>query len=223
MKHNKEIKLTKHRAVIAILLTSCAMLSGCGNLFKSRLDSIAAISQSSIGYLDGKYRVCRENCLKRTPKELDDSDSWPSSTLLVANKQATTNPSQAPLQSTEKPANATDKTTETFEVYFGFGMSKPNRNGQKELDRFVRLASKQSIGLIELTGQTDDIGTRNYNNRLALKRVQFVTSWLKSHGINTTISASSKGDCCHPAPYNKEELVLKEKRRVSIKAQQNQQ
>ena len=223
MKHNKEIKLTKHRAVIAILLTSCAMLSGCGNLFKSRLDSIAAISQPSIGYLDGKYRICRENCPKRTPKEWDDSDSWPSSTLLVANKQATTNPSQAPLQSTEKPANATDKTTETFEVYFDFGMSKPNRNGQKELDRFVLLASKQSIGLIELTGQTDDIGTRNYNNRLALKRVQFVTSWLKSHGINMTISSSSKGDCCHPAPYNKEELVLKEKRRVSIKAQQNQQ
>jgi len=223
MKQNKEIKLTKHCAAIAILLTSCAMLSGCGNLFKSRLDSIAAISQPSIGYLDGKYRICRENCPKRTPKELDNSNSLPSSTLLAANNQATTNPPQAPPQLIEKHAKKTDQTTETFEVYFDFGMSKPNRDGQKELDRFVRLASKQSIGLIELTGQTDDIGTQDYNNRLAFKRVQFVTRWLKSHGINTTISASSKGDCCHPAPYNKEELVLKEKRRVSIKAQQNQQ
>jgi outer membrane protein OmpA-like peptidoglycan-associated protein len=223
MKQNKGIKLTKHRAAIAILLTSCAMLSGCGSLFKSRLDSIAAISQPSIGYLDGKYRICRENCPKRTPKELDDSDSLPSSTLLLANKLATINPPQAPQQSIEKHAKKNDQTTDTFTVYFGFGMSKPNRDGQKELDRFVRLASQQSIGLIELTGQTDDIGTQDYNNRLALKRVQFVSRWLKSRGINTTISSSSKGDCCHPAPYNKEELVLKEKRRVSIKAKQNQQ
>jgi len=192
----------------AILLPCFAMLSGCGSTLHR--------ADPGIGYLDNKYRVCRDNCPQRTQKELDDAEYEQPAIILASHSQPVPTP---PLVNREVAIR--NNNAETTEIYFDFGMSKPSLAGQKELGRFLDLASRQHISTIDLVGQTDDIGPQNYNTGLALKRADFVARWIKSHGINAAISVTAKGECCRAAPYNKAEETLVEKRRVSIQSQSN--
>ncbi len=175
--------------------------------------------QPNIGYLDGKYKVCRENCPVPTPKELDVS--VPAETLVyellkrsvpIPLAQPVAQPEPQPQQAVVEAPIAIP----TFDIYFDFGMSKPNNEGKKELRRFVNSVDLREATQIELVGKTDDIGTKNFNRKLAFKRALFVETWLKSHGVNAQITISAKEECCRTAPYDKLETSLKEKRKVVI-------
>lgn len=206
-----------HRTSLSLLIVvASASFTGC----RSHLDNIADERvQPNIGYLDGKYKVCRENCPVPTPKELDDS--VPAETLVYElMKKAVPIPLAQPVSQPEpQPQQAVIETPiaiPTFDIYFDFGMSKPNKEGKKELRRFVNSVDLREATQIELEGKTDDIGTKNFNRKLAYKRALYVETWLKAHGVNAQITISAKEECCRVAPYNKRELTLKAMRRVSI-------
>lgn len=126
----------------------------------------------------------------------------------------------ATLESDAQPTSKNNN-DDTIEIYFDFGMSKPNQEGRKELLRLAEMAATKTTNNIELDGHTDDIGTREFNTELTKKRADFVARWIKSHGINAAISVTAKGECCRAAPYNKGEESLVEKRRVTIKTKWN--
>ena len=179
--------------------------------------------QPNIGYLDGKYKVCRENCPVPTPKELDDS--VPAETLVyellkrsvpIPLAQPVAQPEPQPEPQPQQAVIEAPIAIPTFDIYFDFGMSKPNKEGKKELLRFVNSVDQREATQIELVGKTDDIGTKNFNRKLAYKRALYVETWLKAHGVNAQITVSAKEECCRVAPYNKRELTLKAMRRVSI-------
>lgn len=206
-----------HRTSLSLLIVvASASFTGC----RSHLDNIADERvQPNIGYLDGKYKVCRENCPVPTPKELDDS--VPAETLVYELlKRSVPIPLAQPVSQPEpQPQQAVIETPiaiPTFDIYFDFGMSKPNKEGKKELRRFVNSVDLREATQIELEGKTDDIGTKNFNRKLAYKRALYVETWLKAHGVNAQITISAKEECCRVAPYNKRELTLKAMRRVSI-------
>lgn len=212
-----------HRTSLSLLIVvASASFTGC----RSHLDNIADERvQPNIGYLDGKYKVCRENCPVPTPKELDDS--VPAETLVYElMKKAVPIPLAQPVSQPEpqpepqlQPQQAVIEAPiaiPTFDIYFDFGMSKPNKEGKKELRRFVNSVDLREATQIELVGKTDDIGTKNFNRKLAYKRALYVETWLKAHGVNAQITVSAKEECCRVAPYNKRELTLKAMRRVSI-------
>lgn len=206
-----------HRTSLSLLIVvASASFTGC----RSHLDNIADERvQPNIGYLDGKYKVCRENCPVPTPKELDDS--VPAETLVYELlKRSVPIPLAQPVSQPEpQPQQAVIETPiaiPTFDIYFDFGMSKPNKEGKKELRRFVNSVDLSEATQIELEGKTDDIGTKNFNRKLAYKRALYVETWLKAHGVNAQITISAKEECCRVAPYNKRELTLKAMRRVSI-------
>lgn len=206
-----------HRTSLSLLIVvASASFTGC----RSHLDNIADERvQPNIGYLDGKYKVCRENCPVPTPKELDDS--VPAETLVYELlKRSVPIPLAQPVSQPEpQPQQAVIETPiaiPTFDIYFDFGMSKPNKEGKKELLRFVNSVDLREATQIELEGKTDDIGTKNFNRKLAYKRALYVETWLKAHGVNAQITISAKEECCRVAPYNKRELTLKAMRRVSI-------
>lgn len=206
-----------HRTSLSLLIVvASASFTGC----RSHLDNIAdEIVQPNIGYLDGKYKVCRENCPVPTPKELDDS--VPAETLVYElMKKAVPIPLAQPVAQPEpQPQQAVVEAPiaiPTFDIYFDFGMSKPNNEGKKELRRFVNSVDLREATQIELVGKTDDIGSKNFNRKLAYKRALYVETWLKAHGVNAQITISAKEECCRVAPYNKRELTLKAMRRVSI-------
>jgi len=209
--------LIGHRTSLSLLIVvASASFTGC----RSHLDNIADERvQPNIGYLDGKYKVCRENCPVPTPKELDDS--VPAETLVYElMKKAVPIPLAQPVSQPEpQPQQVVIETPiaiPTFDIYFDFGMSKPNKEGKKELRRFVNSVDLREATQIELVGKTDDIGTKNFNRKLAYKRALYVETWLKAHGVNAQITISAKEECCRVAPYNKRELTLKAMRRVSI-------
>lgn len=206
-----------HRTSLSLLIVvASALFTGC----RSHLDNIADERvQPNIGYLDGKYKVCRENCPVPTPKELDDS--VPAETLVYELlKRSVPIPLAQPVAQPEpQPQQAVIEAPiaiPTFDIYFDFGMSKPNKEGKKELRRFVNSVDLREATQIELVGKTDDIGTKNFNRKLAYKRALYVETWLKAHGVNAQITVSAKEECCRVAPYNKRELTLKAMRRVSI-------
>ncbi|MDP1942081.1 MAG: OmpA family protein, partial [Gallionella sp.] len=156
----------------------------------------------------------RENCPKRTEKVLDDADYAVMQAPPVSIRQ-----SEPPITLPVSIAAPVNEHANIFIVQFEFGKSMPTNDGYKTLALLTK-AAKQTTVAIELIGETDDIGTQNYNDKLAFSRVHFVARWLGSHGVNARISVEAKGECCHPAPYDKTETALQEKRRVQAKVWQ---
>jgi outer membrane protein OmpA-like peptidoglycan-associated protein len=210
----KRCPLIKQRAAVLILaMASSILMVGCNNLSKRHLDSIANVDPG-IGYLDGKFRICRENCPKRTEKILDDADYVVMQAPLASIKQP-----EPPITLPVSIAAPAKEPADIFIVQFEFGKSMPTNDGFKSLALLTK-AARQTAVAIELIGETDDIGTQNYNDRLASNRAHFVARWLGSHGVNANISVEAKGECCHPAPYDKTKAALQEKRRVQAKVRQ---
>ncbi|CAH1904623.1 Outer membrane protein OmpA [Candidatus Nitrotoga sp. HW29] len=200
-------------AVLILAIVSSTLLVGCNNLSREHPDRIVNVDPS-IGYLDGKFRICRENCPKRTEKVLDDADYAVMQAPPVSIQQ-----SEPPITLPVSIAIPANEHADIFIVQFEFGKSIPTSNGYKTIALLTK-AAKQTAVAIELIGETDDIGTQKYNDKLASRRMNFVVRWLKSHGVNARISVEAKGGCCHPAPYDTTETALQEKRRVQAKVQQ---
>lgn len=199
--------IKQRAAVLTLAMASSILMVGCNNLSIGHLDSIANVDPG-IGYLNGKFRICRENCPKRTEKILDDAGYAVMQAQPARIKQP--EPPITPPVSAAAPAN---EHTDIFIVQFEFGKSMPTNDGFKSLALLTK-AARQTTVAIELIGETDDIGSQNYNDRLAFNRAHFVARWLGSRGVNANISVEAKGKCCHPAPYDKTEAALQEKRRV---------
>ena len=210
----KRWPLIKQRAAVLILaMASSILMVGCNNLSRGHLDGIVNFDPG-IGYLDGKFRICRENCPKRTEKVLDDADYAVRQAPPVSIQQS--EPPITPPVSIAAPAS---EHADIFIVHFKFGKSIPTSNGYKTIALLTK-AARQTAVAIELIGETDDIGTQNYNDRLAFSRVHFVARWLRSHGVNARILVEAKGGCCRPAPFDQTEKALQEMRRVQAKVRQ---
>lgn len=205
--------MIKRRAVVLILaIASSILLAGCNNLSGGHLDRIANVDPG-IGYFGGKFRICRENCPKRTEKVLDDADYAVMQAPPVSVRQ-----SEPPITPPVSTAASANERADIFIVQFEFGKSVPTNNGFKTLALLTN-AARQTAVAIELIGETDDIGTQKYNDKLAFSRVHFVARWLRERGMNGKISVEAKGACCHPLPYNKAETALRKMRRVEAKVQ----
>jgi outer membrane protein OmpA-like peptidoglycan-associated protein len=172
--------------------------------------------------LDGKYKICRENCPVPTIKELEvsvpESESLPRLTIAPL-EQPVLKPQLLPQQPESTVIETQIQSSiafPTFDIYFDFGMSRPNKEGRKSLLRFAKSIELRENAKIELLGKTDDIGTQSFNRNLAHERALYVQMWLKSHGVREQIAITAKEECCRAAPYDRRELALKTKRSVSI-------
>lgn len=217
--------------MIALILA--VVLSGCSNLSNRPEISPDVIVAPKIGYLNNKYRVCRTNCPVRTPKELDDSGyagmEIPPIRLAHAVLPISVSQPAHSVIVTASTGNAVgmenqlpEQKVEQFDVQFKFGKSIPTTDGYKTLVQLTDVAQK-ATGNIELAGGTDDIGTQNFNNKLAFARVHFVASWLVLHGVTARVSVQAKGQCCHPSPYDRTETAFQKMRRVQAKISINQE
>ncbi len=75
---------------------------------------------------------------------------------------------------------------------FGFDQDSLQVDGKKALDQLILLLQRVDIEAIELTGHTDRLGRKSYNDKLSLRRAEAVKSYLVQMGgisppkINTT-------------------------------------
>jgi len=213
-KHRGSQVNTRHVSILLLVL----VLAGCA----SNLENISQERwEANIGYLDGKFKVCREDCPTPTPKKIDDSIPLEVLVSEMVKKSKSAPVPALPPEPVQETKKAPEEIAEQqYEIHFDFGMSHPNAEGDSELRKFEEGIRGLNNRSIELIGRTDDIGTSKFNRRLARKRALNIATWIKARGIKAQIALSTKAECCRAAPYNKREPAFKEKRRVTIISRQ---
>lgn len=169
----------------AMLLMAAAglLLIGCaGNPPVEQQDP--ASRRMSIGWISHDWRICEEggSCPRPTPK-----------TIVLPAPMPTAPKPQVPAK--PQPAAAVDRKPAV--VHFEFARATPTEAGGSELEE--ALAQLRQHETIRIVGHTDDIGTAAFNARLALRRAEFVATWLKRRGVTNPMEIEAHGKCCYVA------------------------
>lgn len=98
-------------------------------------------------------------------------------------------------------------------IYFSFGSSSYKASEEKKLVETILSLKEQKNKKVKVSGYTCDIGSKEYNDRLAMSRANTVVKRLEANGIKVD-QVSGEGECCY-ASENKKSL----NRRVEISVQ----
>lgn len=194
-----------------LIVLSAIWLSGCASPTKSEptvelTDKPTSIAHEplSIGWVQNDWRLCHENeCPSPTTKTVEIS---------VPAVVAIAKPLE---QGKEKLAPQAADVRETVVVHFEFAKAQPAGDWRPALEAVKRLAAQSDRIIIK--AYTDDLGTVQYNDRLARKRAAYVVSWLKANGVKNPMEVEAKGKCCYIAS-NDTEVGRAANRRAEINA-----
>jgi OOP family OmpA-OmpF porin len=170
--------------LVVVLLLATSILPGCGSLPEA---TQTPAPREGIAWIDRQFKTCSgKDCPTPTRKTLAMVE------LPVAKKEpapliAAVPPAVAPVAHLEEPVTTT--------VLFEFGKSAPSADGQQALKRLAAIAA--NFHRIEIEGRTDDVGSKAYNDRLALRRAEFVRSWFLKQGIDAEMVVRAEGLCCY--------------------------
>ena len=94
------------------------------------------------------------------------------------------------------PARCDANITLTSDQAFSFNRAALTNAAKKRLDDEVlgKLATCAKIEVVVVTGHTDRLGTRQYNQKLSEKRAGVVTTYLKEKGISARIDTHGAGE-----------------------------
>jgi outer membrane protein OmpA-like peptidoglycan-associated protein len=111
----------------------------------------------------------------------------------------------------------------TLLIYFEFNEAKFKNDPQtdKSISEFKAWLEKYNGSMLSVTGNTDLVGTAEYNSGLGLKRALAVTKYLEDNGIKSErIITESQGENKPAADYLSAEGRAKNRRtEISIKMQ----
>jgi len=79
-------------------------------------------------------------------------------------------------------------------VYFAFDEYNISPEGYEKLKEIILKYQDKNKPTLKITGYTDCVGGKEYNDMLALKRAMTVAGYFKTKGFDTTVEG--KGDCC---------------------------
>lgn len=79
-------------------------------------------------------------------------------------------------------------------VFFAFDEYNISPEGYEKLKDIVLDYEDNKKPALKITGYTDCVGSKQYNDMLALKRAMTVAGYLQRHGFDTAVEG--KGDCC---------------------------
>ena len=83
------------------------------------------------------------------------------------------------------PAPRTMRLTLEGETHFGFNKAELTPNGREKVDKLVGELEVADYDVILITGHSDRIGTKAYNQKLSERRALNVKQYLTQHGIDT--------------------------------------
>jgi len=90
-------------------------------------------------------------------------------------------------------------------VYFDFDSYRLKPEEKKKLTEILPQLKKAEVVEIKVSGYTDKIGTKQYNDALALKRAEAVKTFLISQGVSEKkIKVSGQGKCCYVSDKDSE-------------------
>ena len=168
----------------AALLLMTMLLLGCTS---TPPISMVPSARESIGWIERQFKTCGgKDCPQPTRKTLAIVKLPP------ARKEVTHHIAEVPKAA---PSSAISEETVTATVLFEFGKDTPSAEGLVSLNHLAAIAAHARR--IELEGRTDDIGSKAYNDRLALRRAEFVHSWLLERGAAAEMVVRAEGLCCY--------------------------
>ena len=101
-------------------------------------------------------------------------------------------------------------------ITFDIDSSKVRRSLRKSLVRLSKSLNKYSNTYVEIIGHTDNIGKKNYNQKLSTRRAESVSSILAQNGVSRSrIKAYGRGEL-EPIKSNKSSKGRASNRRVEI-------
>lgn len=173
---------------VMTIVTATGLLSGCSWTWLSKAEPKEPEQRPrsiSIGWVGHDWRSCEEDetCPKPTPKTV----------VLPAPRP----PANTPPKQPEKPVAPVPKPDVTHRVHFLFSQAVPTKEGVDQLTKILREIRETHV--IHITGHTDDLGGNRFNERLALRRAEFVATWLKRRGIRIPMEIEARGKCCYLA------------------------
>ena len=79
-------------------------------------------------------------------------------------------------------------------VYFAFDEYNISPGGYEKLKEIILKYQDKNKPTLKISGYTDCVGSKEYNDMLALKRAMTVAGYFKTKGFDTAVEG--KGDCC---------------------------
>jgi len=129
------------------------------------------------------------------PSYSDEQTNEKESDVSVKQKIITTNQDNANQKNssgTKEESAEDNKVIAT--VFFAFDEYNISPEGYEKLKNIVLDYEDNKKPALKITGYTDCVGSKQYNDMLALKRAMAVAGYLQRHGFDTAVEG--KGDCC---------------------------
>jgi OmpA-OmpF porin, OOP family len=106
--------------------------------------------------------------------------------LCQAPQVAAEPPPPPPPRVVETPATKPRTITLDADANFAFDKADLLPAGKQRLDQFITESDGVNIGTVVISGHTDSVGSKAYNDRLSLRRAQTVRSYLASKGLHAS-------------------------------------
>lgn len=159
------------------------VLAGCASNQQALHEEITAPQTQSVGWVKQDWRICKDNaCPKPTPKTVE---------LSVPPMAVAAQPISPDKARTTQMTTARGPVV----VHFAFAKAIPVGDWKHALETIERQVTPSDSLLIK--AYTDDVGSAQYNDRLARQRAEFVLSWLKARGVKNPIEVEARGKCCY--------------------------
>ncbi len=160
---------------------------------------------NGIGWVGRQFSACVDtSCPRPTQKTLAIIE-LPRTAVPVATK--------TPVDPVPVPPEKTEQVAEHV-IHFEFGKSLPTAIGAGQMNALLPQA--RTAIRIEVTGRTDDIGTKTFNDRLARQRAVAVRDWLVRRGVRAPIEVRAEGMCCY-LDASRTDVARRQNRRVEIR------
>jgi OOP family OmpA-OmpF porin len=209
----------KQRALIvasALLLGACATTSaptGTPNAYVTDTRNAIVKDPYNLCWRTGYWTPALANCecdRALLPKERCDPPA-----PRVAPPPPPPAPAPAPAPK-PAPKPVTEKVTLAADVFFDFDKAVLKPEGKTKLDELVGKLKAVNLEVIIAIGHTDNIGSKEYNQKLSVRRAEAVKAYLVSKGIEPNrIYTEGKG-LTQPIADNRTAEGRAKNRRVEI-------
>jgi len=126
-----------------------------------------------------------------------ESDETARETMKVGNPETAKASNTAPEDKTHKK-----DITSCLNTPIQFDFDSAVLKDREKIRILASLEQLKKVKDIEVKGYTCDIGTKDYNDKLALKRAEVVATYLKVHGLKIS-QVTGEGNCCYISQENK--------------------
>lgn len=136
----------------------------------------------------GPGEQCNGGSCGAIPGYCESDTDCPSGQECVGNRCQSSAPPPPP------PEPVSSQACQVESVYFAFDSSTLEPSARDAISRNAQCVQENGYSSVKMTGHTDPRGTEEYNLALGDRRAQSVKKYMKSLGVESSMSASSMGE-----------------------------